>query len=357
MVTEINQDNVRDFMGRLVGVVNSAAIAQMLSIGHQTGLFDTMSVLPPSTSQQIAEASGLHERYVREWLGAMVTGRIINYDPSSTTYTLPLEHAAALTRAAGVNNMASMMQFLPFFGQVSERIVECFSHGGGVPYSAYAGFQELMTERSSSRLDAALLDKVLPLVPGLVEQLEAGIDVADIGCGTGHAIHLMAKAFPQSRFVGFDFSEQAITVAQAEARAAALSNSHFAVKDVATLDTAPQYDLITAFDAIHDQAQPAQVLASIAQALRPAGTFIMVDIAASSLVEENIAHPIGPFLYTLSCMHCMSVSLALDGEGLGAVWGEQKAKDMLAALGFTLIDVKRVEGDVLNNYFIAQKGG
>lgn len=356
MVTEINQDNVRAFMGRLVGVVNSAAIAQMLSIGHQTGLFDTMSVLPPSTSQQIAEASGLHERYVREWLGAMVTGRIINYDPSSTTYTLPPEHAAALTRAAGVNNMASMMQFLPFFGQVSERIVECFRHGGGVPYSAYAGFQELMTERSSSRLDAALLDKVLPLIPGLVEQLEAGIDVADIGCGTGHAIHLMAKAFPQSRFVGFDFSEQAITVAQAEARAAALSNSHFAVKDVATLDTAPQYDLITAFDAIHDQAQPAQVLARIAQALRPAGTFIMVDIAASSLVEENIAHPIGPFLYTLSCMHCMSVSLALDGEGLGAVWGEQKAKDMLAAVGFTRIDVKRVEGDVLNNYFIAQKG-
>ena len=128
------------------------------------------------------------------------------------------------------------------------------------------------------------------------------------------------------------------------------------MQDAATLDASAKYDLITAFDAIHDQAHPARVLAGIATALRPEGTFLMVDVAASSDVSENIEHPLGPFLYTVSCMHCMTVSLALDGEGLGAVWGEQKAREMLAAAGFTNVDVEQVEGDILNSYYIARRG-
>ena len=135
-----------------------------------------------------------------------------------------------------------------------------------------------------------------------------------------------------------------------------LSNTRFVVRDVATLGVSERYDLITAFDAIHDQAQPASVLAGIATALRPEATFLMVDVAASSDVSENIEHPLGPFLYTVSCMHCMTVSLALDGEGLGAVWGEQKAREMLAAAGFTNVDVEQVEGDILNSYYIARRG-
>lgn len=167
-------------------------------------------------------------------------------------------------------------------------MVNCFRHGGGVPYSAYERFHALMAEDSATVHDAALLDGILPLVPGAIERLAAGIDVADIGCGHGHAVNLMAGAFPASRFTGFDFSEAAIAAAQREGESLGLVNARFEVCDVATLDTPSQFDPVTAFDAIHDQAHPGQVLANIAAALRPDAAFLMVDIKASSNLEDNI---------------------------------------------------------------------
>jgi SAM-dependent methyltransferase len=127
------------------------------------------------------------------------------------------------------------------------------------------------------------------------------------------------------------------------------------VADAATLDQTPRFDFITTFDAVHDQAQPAVLLRGIAGSLRPGGVYLCVDIRASSRLADNLAHPLGPFLYTVSCMHCMTVSLALDGAGLGAVWGEQLARQMLADAGFTSVEVKTVEGDVTNNYYIARQ--
>jgi ubiquinone/menaquinone biosynthesis C-methylase UbiE len=177
--------------------------------------------------------------------------------------------------------------------------------------------------------------------------------VADIGCGSGHAINLMAQAFPHSRFVGYDISDEGIAAAQAEAKRLGVSNTRFEVQDVSHLETPGRYDLVTAFDAIHDQARPTQVLAAIAKALRSGGMFLMVDFAASSHLEENLDHPLAPFLYTISCNHCLTVSLAANGEGLGTMWGEQKARQMLGAAGFTQLQVMQVEGDIFNNYFIA----
>jgi len=132
-----------------------------------------------------------------------------------------------------------------------------------------------------------------------------------------------------------------------------VNNARFELKDVATLRTPGQYDFITAFDAIHDQAQPTAVLKAIADALRPDGTFLMVDVAASSNLHENVDHPLAPFLYTISTMHCMTVSLALEGEGLGAMWGDGKARQKLAEAGFTRVEVAHVPGDIFNNYYIA----
>jgi hypothetical protein len=196
------------FAGRMLDVYNNTSIALMTSIGHQVGLFDTLAELPPSTSQRIAEAAGLNERYVREWLGAMVTGRIVDYDPGGGTYSLPAEHAAWLTRAAGIDNLATQAQFFPLLAQVEGKIIDCFRNGGGVPYSEYPRFQRMMAEESANVHDAALIDVILPLVPGLPGRLQAGIDVADIGCGSGHAVNLMAQAYPHSRFTGYDFSEE-----------------------------------------------------------------------------------------------------------------------------------------------------
>ena len=352
---ELDKAKAEEFAGHMAGIMNGASLALMASIGHQTGLFDTMAGLPPSTSQQIADAAGLNERYVREWLGAMTTGGIVEYDRAKKTYALPPEHAASLTRAAGPANLTRWTQFFPLMGNVEEGIIESFRNGGGVPYSAYAKFTKLTAEASAAVFDATLVETTLPLVPGLVDRLQAGIDVADVGCGAGHAINLMAQAFPSSRFIGYDFSEEGIAAGRAEAADLGLTNAEFEEKDAATLDGARQFDLITTFDAVHDQAQPTQMLKGIADSLKPDGVFLCVDIAASSDVADNIGHPMGPFLYAISTMHCMTVSLALDGEGLGTVWGEQKARQMLADAGFTDVQVERVEGDVLNNYYIAHK--
>lgn len=240
---------------------------------------------------------------------------------------------------------------------VQEEIVDCFSRGGGVPYASFPGFQRLMAEESAQVVDPSLLQVTLPLVPGLVERLQAGIDVADIGCGSGHALNFMAQAFPRSRFAGYDFSQEGIAAAQAEARALGLTNIHFEARDVSLLDVSDRYDFITAFDSIHDQARPAEVLKAIARALRPGGVFLMLDIRASSLLEENMKHPLAPFLYTISCNHCMTVSLAENGAGLGTMWGEQLASQMLRDAGFTQLEVKHVKGDIANSYYIASKEG
>jgi len=352
---ELDPAKAAAFAGQMLGAFNGAMLSLLTSIGHQTGLFDTMAGMRPSTSHQIAQTTGLNERYVREWLAAMVTGRIIEYDPAYETYRLPPEHAATLTRAAGPENLANLAQYVSLMGNVEEGIINAFRNGGGVPYSAYPRFQALQAEESAQIHDAVLIDVILPLVPGLGERLNTGIDVLDVGCGQGHAINLMARTFPNSRFVGYDFSEEGIAAGKAEASSWSLTNTRFQVKDAATLNDPASYDLITAFDSVHDQAQPTRVLRAIADALRPGGVFLMVDIAASSNLQENIDHPLAPALYAVSTMHCMTVSLALNGEGLGTMWGEQLARQKLAEAGFTNVETKRVEGDFLNCYYIATK--
>jgi SAM-dependent methyltransferase len=343
------------FGGRMLQVINDSLLTLLISVGHQTELLDRLAEMSPSTSDEIAQRTGLNERYVREWLGAMTTGRIIEYNPANRTYRLPPEHAAFLTRAAGPNNLATMTQFLALMGNVEQQIVDCFRSGGGVPYSEYKTFQRLMAEESAAVFNATLVDVTLPMIPGMMVRLEEGIDVLDVGCGQGHAINVMAKAFPNSRFTGYDFSAEAVAAGTAEASAMGLANARFVEKDVSTMDEVAAYDLITGFDTIHDQAHPTAVLAGIARALRPGGVFLMVDVAASSNLEENLEHPLGPMLYSVSTLHCMTVSLALDGEGLGTVWGEQLARKKLAEAGFTNVEVKSVEGDIINAYYIARK--
>jgi SAM-dependent methyltransferase len=353
---EQDEAKAQAFAQKMLGVMIGGRLTLMLSIGHETGLFDVMSTLPPSTSHQIAEAAGLNERYVREWLGSVVTGGIVEYDPAGRTYVLPAEHARVLTRAGEIRNFANASNGTVVLTYNHDAIVECFRAGGGVPYEQHERFIRQFAETSGRIFDGTLLQRVLPALPGIVEQLEAGIDVADIGCGRGHSVNLMARAFPRSRFVGFDFLDESLDIGRAEASAWGLANARFEALDVAALALEEAFDFITAFDAVHDQVNPAQVLMNIARALRSGGTFLMVDIAASSNLEENMSHPLAPSLYAASVMHCMTVSLAYGGAGLGTVWGEQVARQMLSEAGFSSVQVRRVEGDFLNNYFIATRG-
>ncbi|MGB5973236.1 MAG: class I SAM-dependent methyltransferase, partial [Nodosilinea sp.] len=337
--------------------LNYGALALMTSIGHRTELFDTMADLPPATSQQIAEAAGLNERYVREWLGAMVTGRFITYDPSGDTYALPPAHAAVLTRAASPDNIAPFAQYIPLLGTVEDSVVDCFYEGGGVPYAQFKRFHAVMAEDSGQTVVAALENHVLPLVPDLVKALEQGIAVLDVGCGSGRALNTLAKLFPHSQFLGIDISAEAIATARDESSDRHLTNVRFEVQDAATFREFEQYDLITTFDAIHDQPHPDVVLRNIHRALKSDGLYLMQDIRASSNVAGNLDHPVAPLLYTLSCMHCMTVSLAEGGMGLGAMWGEETAIAMLKAAGFAHLEIKQLAHDFQNSYYIVRKGG
>ncbi len=328
----------------------------MIAIGHRTGLFDTLAEMKPATSEEIARKSGLHERYVREWLGALVTGRVVEYEPERKIYRLPAEHAAFLTRAAGPDNIACTMQWIAVLASVEDKIVDSFAKGGGVNYEHFHRFHEVMATESAQTVVAGLAEHILPLVEGLSDKLERGIRVLDIGCGSGRAMSHLAETFPASEFVGYDLCQEAIAAATTEARALGLSNVRFEVRDVTKLGEPGKYDLVTAFDAIHDQKEPATVLREISAAVCPDGTFLMQDIAASSHLHKNLDHALAPFLYTISTMHCMTVSLAQGGAGLGTVWGEELALEMLEEAGFTNVKVKQLPHDILNSYYIATKG-
>lgn len=257
-----------EFVEKMASILNGAAAALMTSIGHRTGLFDVMARLEYATSDDIADAAGLSERYVREWLGAMVTGGIVVHDAKRQTYYLPAEHAASLTRAARPANMAVAAQFIAVLGYAEDAVVDAFRHGRGVPYSAYRRFHEVMAEESDQTTVAGLTTYILPLVPGLDAKLELGIDVLDVGCGSGRALVHLAGLYPASQFVGYDFSAEAIAFAQVEAVRHGLTNVRFEVRDVAERVDQPAFDLILAFDAIHDQVDPAGVLRNISASLR-----------------------------------------------------------------------------------------
>ena len=218
------------------------------------------------------------------------------------------------------------------------------------------GFQSLQAEETSRVFDSRLIDQIIPLTGNdVVTKSNEGALVLDVGCGRGHALNLMAKAFPNSKFIGYDLSEEGIESGRRESKEMKLNNVEFEVKDVGSLSDGDKFDIITAFDTIHDQAHPTNVLSKIYGALKQDGTFLMQDIAASSNTEENIQNPLAPTLYTFSTLHCMTVSLAQEGEGL-VQFGGVSWQNKVGEVGFSgPIKVKEIEGDILNYYYIAKK--
>ena len=235
------------------------------------------------------------------------------------------------------------------------KVAECFRHGGGV---SYAEFQPDFTEAQDAswrRLyDGLLIKGFLPAAKGLIERLQSGIRGADVGCGTGHAVNLMARAYPRSTFVGYDIGAESIARAENEAREMGLQNAGFERLDVTTLPAEPKFDLITSFDAIHDQRDPATVLRRIAEALAPDGIYLMMEPRASSRLEDNVANPFAPYMYGVSVLHCMTVSLAEGGTGLGTAWGEQLVRRMLSDAGFNSVDTFEAPGPQ-NTIFVGRR--
>lgn len=355
VIPDYDPQRAQVFADRAAEIVNAGAIAVMLSIGHRTGLLATLASLPPSGSREIAAAAGLAERYVREWLAALVTGGIVLYDPHRRTYALPPEHVACLVPDAPLGNLAVYAQHVALMGQVQDRIVDCFHTGEGTSYEEYPHFHHMMAEDSGQTVVAQLFESILPLVPGLGASLAAGIDVLDAGCGRGEALIALARRFPASRFTGYDLCADAIATARESAVAAGLTNCRFEPRDLTEFDEGEAYDLITSFDAIHDQKHPADLVRRLYRALRREGTYLVQDIGGSACLERNLDFPMASLLYAISCVHCTPVSLGQGGDGLGTMWGWETAEALLQETGFTNVTRQMLAHDPMNVWFVARK--
>ena len=341
------------FAERLVGALSDAALVLMTSLGHRTGLFDTLATLPPSTLDQIAEAGELAPRYVREWLGTMVTAGVVTYDAAAQTYHLPAEHAAWLTRAASPNNIAVTSQLVGVSASVEDQMIERFRDGGGTQYCHYGRFHEVMAE-DSYQTAVLGMDFILPIVPGLTERLQAGIDVIDVGCGAGKVMLSLAEKFPASRFTGVDLCADAFAETTIAAARLGLSNLTLKARDLSTVETLGEFDLVMAFDAVHDQKDPLGLVQLVRRSLRPGGVFLMQDIGGSRDLEKNIENPFAPLLYAISLMHCTPISVGQGGPGLGAMWGVETAREYLGIAGFDSAETHSLPHDPINAYFVAR---
>lgn len=340
------------YASRIARTLNSGFTALMISIGHRTGLFDVLAALPPSTSDAIATASGLAERYVREWLAAMTSAHIVTHDARTSTWFLPIEYAAVLARTAGTNSLAPSAQLLSSLASLEDLVVAAFRSGGGVLPEAYERVAALRSMEKKA-IDESYVEALLDLMPGMRLKLDLGGHVLDAGCGDGALLVAMARMFPRSTFVGYDLSRAAIHRACEHAEEAGLENVEFAVGDVASLGETRAYDLVLAFESIHEQGFPRVVLRRVRAALRRGGAFLMQEAAASSHVATNVEHPFAPMLYATSLLHSVPVALAQEGEALGRMWGQERAMKMLAEAGFTKSRFETIAADALHYYCVA----
>ncbi len=354
------------FSAKMTDILNYGALNLALGIGYRTGIFDVLDTFDsPVPVSAIAEKAGLSSRYIREWLGIMAAGGVVELsgdDAGEELFFLPEEHADLITRRAGNANLGVYTQEVPLLTTSAlEPVIRGFSTGEGVSWDHYPAFQNFMTELANAKHRQVLVDIFLPSVEDgrIVQRLNEGIRVCDLGCAEGVAVLLMAEAFPRSRFTGIDISEPALAVARKTAERRKISNAEFLLLDGASLHEdkswGATFDYVTAFDAIHDQTRPLDALQSVWHILRSEGLFSMIDIAAGSRIGDNLAHPMGPFLYTVSLMHCMPVGLVDGGPGLGMMWGREKAVAMLKQAGFSQIEVSEIPQDPFNLHYLCRK--
>ena len=365
-MTKPSVPDTETFSETMIKILNYGALNLAMAIGYRTGLFDAMDRLDsPLTASSIAKKTGLNSRYIEEWLGIMVTGRIVEISKSSegdNLFYLPKHRADLITRRAGASNLGVYTQEMPILTvSAMDSVISGFKTGAGITYDHYPTFQQFMSQLADAKHRRVLIDEFLPTIDEgrLVARLQAGIRVCDMGCAEGVAARLMAKAFPRSQFMGIDISEDAVAAARQRTRQEQIKNLAFMIQDAALLQENIQleasFDYVTAFDAIHDQNRPLEALRGIYYILAPEGRFSMVDIAAQSDLADNLDHPMGPFLYTVSLMHCMPVGLVDGGAGLGMMWGREKAEGMLKAAGFRNVQVQEMPNDPFNFHYYCGK--
>jgi SAM-dependent methyltransferase len=333
---EINEAKLETFMGRMVSELGAAINVPLMLIGDRLGLFKAMAEAGPLTSQALAEKTGTDERYVREWLSAMAAGDMVTFDPSANTFTLPNEQAFALAVDDSPVNLQGAFSVISSTYCDWEHLADAFQSGRGVGWHEHHPALFSGTDRFfRPGYKAHLVSEWLPKLDGVVQRLTAGAKVADVGCGFGSSTILMAQAYPQSRFLGFDYHDASVEAAHRAAEAAGVADRVTFDVASATAFEGNGYDLVTVFDCLHDMGDPEGAARHIRKALAPEGTFMIVEPFAGDRLEDNL-NPVGRMYYAASTMICTPGSRAQEvGACLGAQAGEARMRQVVTQGGFS----------------------
>ena len=334
----INMEKVQASAERVLGLLSGAVLSGMIYLGDRMGLYQALQESGPVTSLDLAQRTGLHERWIREWLQGQAAAGLITYEGEGK-FSLSPEDAMVLANELSPMFLAGGFCALPQQMAVLERLPESFQTGLGLPYDAFG----LEGARGIERLLApwfrtVLVPVALPKLEGVVAKLEAGARAADVGCGAGVSLIEMAKAYPRSEFHGYDISKYALTRAEANKAQAGVRNVTFHDANGDALPANASFDFLTTFDCLHDMTNPAAVIRAIRQALRSDGTWLIADIHGKGTFEENLAeNPLAPMMYGFSVLSCMSSALSEPGgAGLGTLgFPEPVARKMVTDAGFT----------------------
>jgi len=329
----MDREKIEAFLDRFVGFASGAAVLGLLAVADRSGLSSYLAENPAGTASEIAQGARLDKRYVEEILSGLAAAGVVTYEPETGVFDLPEEHALFIADESSPYFMGGWMDMIPSAMTQIEGVANATVHGGGVGFEEFGGSMIRGIDRGNSPSQRVfLISRWLPAVPGLVDRLEEGIRVADVGCGSGTAAIAIAEAFPNSQVFGYDVSQEALAVARG--RAEGVPNVEFHVYAADEIPVDPGFDLIITFDVIHDLANPLAGMTRIREAVRDGGQYLLMEPNASSRLEENL-HDRGALLYGISALHCMTQSLAREGAGLGAVWGRQRAEKMAEEAGFT----------------------
>ncbi|GAA0285702.1 class I SAM-dependent methyltransferase [Alteraurantiacibacter aestuarii] len=337
MSEQIDMAKVEAMAGKVIGDVAGAVSLFMAYMGDQAGVFEAMDGEGPMTCEQLAARTGMNAKYLHEWLGSIAAAGYVDFDPVAETFELTPEQALIFTREGQPACMQGFIQAIVAQYEMHAEAVETFKSGEGRPWSDHSQCLFCGTDRFFRPGYAAnLVDSWIPALGGVKEKLEAGAKVADIGCGHGSSTVLMAKAFPNSTFHGFDFHAPSIEQARAQAAEAGVANVEFSVAKAQDYP-GEDFDFACIFDALHDMGDPVGAARHIRDTLKDDGTFMLVEPMAGDSMGENM-HVIGQIFYGFSCMVCTPASLAQDvGLGLGAQAGQKRLTQVLKEAGFNTV--------------------
>ncbi|MEE9514222.1 MAG: class I SAM-dependent methyltransferase [Anaerolineales bacterium] len=342
---------VEQFQEKVVRDTSGLTITVMSAIGDKLGLFKRLSSHGPTESEAFARKAGIDHRYAEEWLSIMTAGGYIHYDPQAREYSLPSAHARVLAEEGGPFFLGGTHQMLYGMLDVLDLVERAFLTGEGVPMSAYgADTWEGMERDMNGVYNAKLLHEWMPAMPQVASMLEEGVDVADVGCGSGRILIMLAQSYPNSNYMGFDLFEPVLDRARANALEEGVQDSiDFKVLD-AEQGLPNKFDIVMTFEVVHDAAQPVRLLTAIRKSLKEGGRYICMDIECEEGLEDNRG-PLATARYGASILYCMSTSLANEGVALGTMGlHDAKMKELCMEAGFKSVRKVPLEGSIHSIY-------